>query len=585
MPPPKRVGGIGGGAGVGASSGALRARASAARSRDVVSQVEDKLKLGVALPRRVLEATRSSLRVLKIRNPIGSFGRYDNEMKRACALLEYDVRDYNRNRGIGNGNGNGNATTNNYDNDNDNGNGNNDPIEIPMDKLARAAFMKPKDFRDFHEKIGNFRDNLRATVVAKTRAKDTNSKDGKGDKTLQSSSRNHNSNNSNNEKNNNNNNNKTKTKISNPHQKSGIALAKSSIPSLAIQMGAFVPNSSGVALRAQKLFRDLVALLKRSSKQGGNWHGLMDVQKNQASYEAACFYLVATTTATTTSTSNNGGREHSAKDLPQPSRPRRRRRRANSLRDHLDDAAENDPRLDLSTFLDVTKEVASQFQTVLDYVRELQTEIQSTATKTAATATARTSALQTIQSRKRPRTDDVYQTNQARDGEERSDHRTSKPTTTGRADYNINDNDNDDDNATVRLREHGIDDDDDDNEAQGSGTGSRIHTDRGTMLRRPNPVFDQWKARVLGAAVAAAKQTQTQTQTQPQPQPQKSISGAAADETEDSMDRDGGGQSLEESSESQSQSQSQQQQQQQQQRSLLDFAAREILARHGLIRT
>ena len=104
------------------------------RGSDVVSQVEGKLKLDTRLPREILERTRASLRILKVRNPIGCFGKYDNDRKRACALLEYEVRDYKTE--------------------------NNKSIEVDMELLAKAAFMKLKDFRDFHEKLGNFRDNI-----------------------------------------------------------------------------------------------------------------------------------------------------------------------------------------------------------------------------------------------------------------------------------------------------------------------------------------------------------------------------------------------------------------------------------------
>ena len=270
------------------------------RSRDIVSQVEAKLKLNNRLPREILEATRSSLRVLKIRNPIGCFGKYDNETKRACALLEYEVRDYNINS-----------------------DDSNSTVEVAMERLAKAAFMKLKDFRDFHEKIGNFRDNLRIGATTTSKTKGGIQRNGSQSQLVVDAS-----------------------------SKSGIVFRKSSISSLAIQLGAFVPNSSGAAMRAQKLFADAVDILKRSSKKGGIY-GLQDVQKNQSAYEAACFYLVATSDRVKNASSH-------------------RRRKVLKEFDDGDDIQQ----LDLITFMDITK-APSQFQMILDYVRELKNDIES----------------------------------------------------------------------------------------------------------------------------------------------------------------------------------------------------------------
>lgn len=267
-------------------------------SRDIVSQVEDKLKLKTALPLEILKATRSSLRVLKIRNPIGCFGKYDNDMKRACALLEYDVRDYNMKIDI------------------------NTSIEVDMERLAKAAFMNSKAFRDFHEKIGNFRENLRINAPSKLKMKKKLHND-----TCKSRS--------------------AATVTSN----SSIIFRKSSISSLAIQLGAFVPNSFDVALRAQKLFHKVVDIMKDSSKFRGIY-ALQDLQSNQSSYEAACFYLI-----TTSGLSNNVSI--------------RRRRRSSKGYDGNDNQ-----QLNLTTLMDVAN-VSSQFKMILDYVSELKNEIES----------------------------------------------------------------------------------------------------------------------------------------------------------------------------------------------------------------
>ena len=270
------------------------------RSRDVVSQIEDKLKTD--LPREIVEATRASLRVSKIRNRIGCFGKYDNERKRGCALLEYEVRDYNMNNNI--------------------------RIDIPMERLAKAAFMKLKDFRDFHDMIGNFRENLRAeSMMSETKNKIRN--DSKNDVV------------------------ESRT-ASTATSKSGIRINKSSISSLAIQLGAFVPNSSNIALRATILFREIIELLEKSSRKDGIY-GLRDVQNNQRSYEAACFYLIATSE-----------REENDNDSI------RRYQRCSKERGNGDENQE----LDLMTFMDVTN-VSSKFEMILNYVSELRNEIET----------------------------------------------------------------------------------------------------------------------------------------------------------------------------------------------------------------
>mmetsp|Transcript_22270 Transcript_22270/g.52940 ORF Transcript_22270/g.52940 Transcript_22270/m.52940 type:complete len:430 (-) Transcript_22270:359-1648(-) len=267
------------------------------RSRDVVTQIEEKLKTD--LPREILEATRSSLRVSKLRNRIGCFGKYDNERKRGCALLEYEVRDYNIKNDI--------------------------RIDIPMERLAKAAFMKLKDFRDFHDMIGNFRESLRTDSTTPKTKKNIKS-DTKNDE-IES---------------------RTASIV---NSESGIRLHKSSISSLAIQLGAFVPNSSGVALRATNFFREVVELLQESSKKG-SIYGLRDVQNNQSSYEAACFYLIAT----------SGHKKQNNDSFQRSSRK-------------CYNGDENQE-LDLITFMNLTN-VSSKFQMILDYVNELRNEIET----------------------------------------------------------------------------------------------------------------------------------------------------------------------------------------------------------------
>jgi hypothetical protein len=140
------------------------------------------------------------------------------------------------------------------------------------------------------------------------------------------------------------------TKINRDHnhnRTTAVTLQKSSISSLTIQLGAFVPHSSAVAIRAEKLFKQILDVLQRK-KLRERINGLQDIQRHQEVYEAACFYLIATNDA------KGGSRSHGASN-----------------------DNENDKQLDLATFLDATKSFTkSQFQMVLNYVTELWEEIQ-----------------------------------------------------------------------------------------------------------------------------------------------------------------------------------------------------------------
>jgi len=359
--------------------------------------VEDKLKL--KLPRKVIEATRASLRVLKIRYPIGSFGKaFDNETKRACALLEYAVRDHDSS------------------------------IDISMDQLAKASLMKLKDFCEFHKKIGNFRVDVTVTTSS-TSAKVTK---------------------------------KSLDEISNAKNRrnssSSIVFKKSSIPFLAIQLGAFVPNSSDVAKHAQHYFQDIVDFLQNSSNKGGV-HGLWDIQRNQFSYEAACFYLIATS-----------GCEHDNINNNNNSTTNRRRRSTTGIKLHGDDDEEDDNRqLDLSTFLDVTK-APTQFQTVLGYVKELRDDIESRRvdSSTLESSSSRLSSSKSS-SKSYSRTESTA-----------SRKRLRKET----FDSSV---------ATISSSKK-----DSNNELSGS---------KRRYYSRQNPVFDEWKRKILLAACQESKET------------------------------------------------------------------------------
>eukprot|EP00980_Cylindrotheca_fusiformis_P027748 scaffold22549_cov98-Cylindrotheca_fusiformis.AAC.4 len=175
--------------------------------------IADKLNLDKMISPKVLQETQSALRILKLKSPSGTFGRQDNDLKRACALLEYVVRER-------------------------------EGYKIPMDRLARAACMKERDFIKFHEIIGNFRRNSVASLR------------------------------------------KNKTPANQIRQ-------TSSIPSLAIKLGTYVQDSNGVSLRATKLYQELVTHA-RTMLASERINQLRDINDHRKAYEAACFYLAAT---------------------------------------------------------------------------------------------------------------------------------------------------------------------------------------------------------------------------------------------------------------------------------------------------
>lgn len=88
--------------------------------------IADKLRLDQKIPQKLLQETQSALRLFKLKHPSGSLGRSDNDLRRACALLEYVVREHGG-------------------------------IKIPMKQLSRAACMKEHEFTKFHQSVGNFR--------------------------------------------------------------------------------------------------------------------------------------------------------------------------------------------------------------------------------------------------------------------------------------------------------------------------------------------------------------------------------------------------------------------------------------------
>ena len=242
--------------------------------QDAVAVVARKLKLEKPISEKVIKQTQSALRTLKINNPIRSFGKQDNDLKRACALLEYIVREQ-------------------------------EGFKIPMSKLAKAAYMKQKDFEEFHHKIGNFRENTasKSSISSKITGSDAEDKQ------------------------------------------------KSSIPLLSIKLGPLVQESNQVAVRAQKRFDNILNYAKKMLRTESRYQ-VRDMKRYLKTYEAACFFFEAT-------------RDKAVNDR--------------SLQNNDD---EDEKRLELSTFLDVSTEfTAMEFKNVLGHVQTLSDEMENTREK------------------------------------------------------------------------------------------------------------------------------------------------------------------------------------------------------------
>jgi hypothetical protein len=161
------------------------------------------------------------LRGLQFQTPHGSFGKGDNELKRASALLEYIAREE-------------------------------EGLSIPLTQLAKAAFVKEADFVKFHRQVGHFRQTPSSRNNSSTNAGDARSASANTNPLLSTTSN------------------------------------TSSIPSLAMKLGSYVNDSNGVAIRAQRLWNQLI----RSSHK--NPHQLQDMARFAKVYEAVCFFIQAT---------------------------------------------------------------------------------------------------------------------------------------------------------------------------------------------------------------------------------------------------------------------------------------------------
>lgn len=281
-------------------------------SRDTTKAVVDRLKLDPPLPPKIAERTQNSLRLMKVKYPIGTFGKTDNELKRSCALLEYIAREEGH--------------------------------RIPIDRLAKVASMKKKDFVAFHEMVGNFNENstLPRSSVCSSSSQSATIGVARGNA------------------------------IGKKMGPDTIFLTKSTIPSLAMQLGVFLPNSNSVAVEAQRLFQQIVLHLQHNKKDRVRISGLEDIRRNQSTYEAVCFYLTATKDKHRT----NGRPGTTGRGGNRPSYQQQQQHRSSSSSYH--DGDDFDKHLDLSTFLDICGKdfTPSQFQMILQYVSELWQEIQ-----------------------------------------------------------------------------------------------------------------------------------------------------------------------------------------------------------------
>lgn len=174
------------------------------------SLIVSRLKIDEELSAKVIDATQSALRVMKYKHPTGSIiTKGDNDLKRASALLEYIARELAG-------------------------------VKIPMDQLARAAYMRPTEFVKFHQMVGNFRETSESQNAQASRNSTASKK------------------------------------------------RTSSMPALAIKFGAFVHDSTGIALRAQKLYNKVYRYGQK------NPHHRQDMHRFQKVYEAVCYYTAAT---------------------------------------------------------------------------------------------------------------------------------------------------------------------------------------------------------------------------------------------------------------------------------------------------
>lgn len=198
--------------------------------QDAVKVLVQRLDLSGSISTKSIREATNELRTMKYRLPLGSFGKHDNDLKRTCALLEVIAREM-------------------------------EGRKIPMAKLARAAYMKEKEFIKFHQLVLNFRQTKRShgTSVRRAGSLDHNTK---------------------------------------------CIAAGSSIPSLAIKLGSFVTDSGHVADRALKLFQQIFAYSKKLPNHNRFRH-LRDIETHRATYEAACFLVAGTelTRSKNTSTS------------------------------------------------------------------------------------------------------------------------------------------------------------------------------------------------------------------------------------------------------------------------------------------
>jgi hypothetical protein len=312
-------------------------------------------------------------------------------------------------------------------------------IKIPMEDLVKQAHAKKKgEFVKFHQVVGNMRDHWTASSAKKGSAvgsvvgvKPTN--------------------------------------VGTVQNQNSSGLNKGSFNVLAVQLGAFVPHSNVVARQALVLFQEILKVIQ-TKHYGERKYALQDVQKNQQAYEAACFYLVATQDSS--KSNRNANKQH-----PLPSAK-----------------LDKDQKLDLSTFLNATKDFSqSEFETVLNYVRDLQEQVG-----------AGQDAIPSSRKRARATTSNTEKHSEARTAVEESSELPSRK----RRQHTMNDDDGTSQEPSIATAKALLEMGERRQQFEASSFNEEMdtyQTPAPTSILY-SPVFLQWKHKVLQAALATAKE-------------------------------------------------------------------------------
>jgi hypothetical protein len=155
------------------------------------------------------------------------------------------------------------------------------------------------------------------------------------------------------------------------------AAVSSTIPALSIRLGSQVHDSHGFAQRAQQLYRDIEYHIRSNvdlsnPKKRGY---LQDMQRSRATYEAACFYLVARGRKMKKKTTRGSGENESQQE-------------------------EEDTQLSMQDIVDASMSVSlSEFRGILPTVEQFASELENCQRKMAASGSKRPAAGRAKQTR------------------------------------------------------------------------------------------------------------------------------------------------------------------------------------------